>query len=128
VSELFTQGSVGGAAGNCCLYPARELLTPVLQWLCAGKNWTAANTGMPNCCVHARTLAIDPVTPTILYAGAHSNMYNSSNSGGDWSTCNTGIPSAEITSLVIVPDNAHNPLCWDNESQLILPRHALLAA
>jgi hypothetical protein len=22
VSELFTQGSVGGAAGNCCSYPA----------------------------------------------------------------------------------------------------------
>ena len=25
VSELFTQGSVGGAAGNCCLYPASRI-------------------------------------------------------------------------------------------------------
>jgi hypothetical protein len=25
VSELFTQGSVGGAAGNCCLYPATRI-------------------------------------------------------------------------------------------------------
>jgi hypothetical protein len=24
MSELFTSGSVGGAAGNCCLYPASE--------------------------------------------------------------------------------------------------------
>jgi hypothetical protein len=30
VSELFTQGSVGGAAGNCCLYPASR---PVEQGL-----------------------------------------------------------------------------------------------
>ena len=27
VSELFTQGSVGGAAGNCCLYPATRIAT-----------------------------------------------------------------------------------------------------
>ncbi len=25
MSELFTQGSVGGAAGNCCLYPATRI-------------------------------------------------------------------------------------------------------
>jgi hypothetical protein len=25
MSELFTSGSVGGAAGNCCLYPATGL-------------------------------------------------------------------------------------------------------
>ncbi len=27
MSELFTSGSVGGAAGNCCLYPARRITT-----------------------------------------------------------------------------------------------------
>ena len=26
MSELFTSGSVGGAAGNCCSYPAAHLL------------------------------------------------------------------------------------------------------
>ena len=26
MSELFTQGSVGGAAGNCCFYPAVRFL------------------------------------------------------------------------------------------------------
>ncbi len=25
MSELFTQGSVGGAAGNCCSYPAKRI-------------------------------------------------------------------------------------------------------
>ncbi len=25
MSELFTSGSVGGAAGNCCLYPATRI-------------------------------------------------------------------------------------------------------
>jgi hypothetical protein len=29
MSELFTSGSVGGAAGNCCLYPASGLPKPV---------------------------------------------------------------------------------------------------
>jgi hypothetical protein len=27
MSELFTSGSVGGAAGNCCLYPATRIAT-----------------------------------------------------------------------------------------------------
>jgi len=29
MSELFTSGSVGGAAGNCCSYPASGLPKPV---------------------------------------------------------------------------------------------------
>jgi len=28
MSELFTSGTVGGAAGNCRLYPARAKLSP----------------------------------------------------------------------------------------------------
>ena len=36
VSELFTQGSVGGAAGNCCLYPASRIATaPFFEVGCA---------------------------------------------------------------------------------------------
>jgi hypothetical protein len=37
VSELFTQGSVGGAAGNCCLYPATRIAMQRLietGWAC----------------------------------------------------------------------------------------------
>ncbi|MCP4370817.1 MAG: hypothetical protein GY797_22290 [Deltaproteobacteria bacterium] len=36
MSELFTQGTVGGAAGNCCLYPARRITTlPLIEIGCA---------------------------------------------------------------------------------------------
>jgi hypothetical protein len=27
MSELFTSGTVGGAAGNCCLYPTTRIAT-----------------------------------------------------------------------------------------------------
>ena len=41
MSELFTSGSVGGAAGNCCLYPATRIAnarfyigyTPAKKWV-----------------------------------------------------------------------------------------------
>ncbi len=39
MSELFTSGSVGGAAGNCCLYPATrigKLVFIVIGWACEG--------------------------------------------------------------------------------------------
>jgi photosystem II stability/assembly factor-like uncharacterized protein len=36
-------------------------------------------------------LAIDPITPTTLYAGVFCSMYKSTNGGGSWSAINVGL-------------------------------------
>lgn len=39
------------------------------------------------------TLAIDPLTPTVLYVGiAGGGVYKSTNGGENWSAANTGLP------------------------------------
>ena len=42
------------------------------------------------------TLAIDPATPTILYAGTINGVFKSTNGGGTWSIANTGLTGASI--------------------------------
>jgi photosystem II stability/assembly factor-like uncharacterized protein len=49
-------------------------------------------------------LAIDPLTPTTLYAGTrHSGVFKSTNGGGDWSAVNTGLTSISVSALAIDP-------------------------
>ena len=56
-----------------------------------GGNWSAVNTGLTDTYVHA--LAIDPVTPTTLYAGTEGGgVFKSTDGGGNWSAVNTGPP------------------------------------
>ena len=52
----------------------------------AGGTWTAVNTGLTNATVLA--LAINPSTPTILYAGTFGGVFKSTNAGGSWSIAN----------------------------------------
>ena len=55
----------------------------------AGTNvWTS--NGPEGGTIHA--LAIDPVTPTTLYAGTDGGgVFKSTNGGGNWSAVNTGL-------------------------------------
>ena len=55
-----------------------------------GANWNAVNTGLTN--TYVRALAIDPVTPSTLYAGTYGGgVFKSTNGGADWSAVNTGL-------------------------------------
>ena len=57
-----------------------------------GGNWSAVNTGLTTTVV--RALAIDPATPTTLYAGTYGGgVFKSTNGGGSWSAFNTGLTS-----------------------------------
>jgi hypothetical protein len=51
--------------------------------------------------VHA--LAIDPQTPTTLYAGTEGGVYRSTNSGASWSAVNTGLTNLYVWALAINP-------------------------
>jgi photosystem II stability/assembly factor-like uncharacterized protein len=49
-------------------------------------------------------LAIDPATPTTLYAGtAGGGVFKSTNGGANWNTANTGLGNFCVTALVIDP-------------------------
>ncbi len=49
-------------------------------------------------------LAIDPTTPTILYAGTDGNgVFKSTNGGENWNAVNTGLTNADVRALAIDP-------------------------
>ena len=49
-------------------------------------------------------LAIDPVTPTTLYAGTYGNgVFKSTNGGGNWSLVDTGLTNTDVIALAIDP-------------------------
>src|SRR2546422_10969582 len=66
---------------------------------------TPVNTGLSAASVLA--LAIDPATPTTLYAGTEAGGFKSTNGGGSWTAVNSGLPDprfgATMVALVINP-------------------------
>jgi photosystem II stability/assembly factor-like uncharacterized protein len=81
---LAALGALGGA------YPAE-----------AGVNvWTTNGPGGGT----IRALAIDPHTPTTLYAGvrgAPGGVFKSTDGGASWSAVNTGLPDPSATDLAV---------------------------
>jgi photosystem II stability/assembly factor-like uncharacterized protein len=49
------------------------------------------------------SLAIDPLSPSTLYAGTASGVFKSTNSGASWSAINIGLTSTSIKALAINP-------------------------
>ena len=72
----------------------------------AGESWTNLDTGIPTLTV----LAIDPVDPTILYAGiaklygTEGGVFKSIDAGETWTAANVGIRNHSVRGLVIDPD------------------------
>jgi hypothetical protein len=86
------------------LQPALGSYSPAFKSTNGGGNWSASGTGLPNS-VTITTLAIDPLTPSTLYAGTDaSGVFKSTNGGSSWSAVNTGLPTnLGITALAIDP-------------------------
>ena len=50
------------------------------------------------------SIAIDPVLPTILYAGTQGGgVFRSTNGGSSWSPVNAGLTNTTVNALVIEP-------------------------
>src|SRR5262249_7379001 len=65
-----------------------------------GASWTAVNNGLPfNIPVGA--LAIDPSTPTTLYALTAHGMFKSTDGGGNWVAANNGLTSLSVSALAM---------------------------
>jgi photosystem II stability/assembly factor-like uncharacterized protein len=81
-----------------------------------GSNWTAAGTGLPATAV--QTLAINPSSPSTLYAGTNLGVYRTTNGGANWSAINTGLlqPRSDgnttanpiINAIAVDPTNPSN--------------------
>ena len=50
-----------------------------------------------------RALAIDPLTPTTVYAGAGSRLFKSTNGAASWSPADAGLSGAEVRALAVDP-------------------------
>ena len=69
-----------------------------------GSNWAASNAGLTN--INITAIAIDPLTPSILYAGtSYSGMFKSTDGGASWVNSTNGPqdPNNWVMSLAIDP-------------------------
>ena len=64
-----------------------------------GGDWSGINIGLTN--THVNALAIDPVTPSTLYAGTGGGVFRSTNGGAAWSPINSGLTNTDIRALAI---------------------------
>ncbi len=48
-------------------------------------------------------LAVDPVTPTTVYAGARYGLFKTADAGTNWSVTTNGLPALPITTLAVDP-------------------------
>lgn len=79
-----------------------------------GRSWTSINIGLPVQLSYIGALAIDPVSTSVLYAGATAvggGVYKSSDGGQTWSAINSGlgVPDNNAMSVLVVdPTNSSN--------------------
>ena len=60
------------------------------------------NTGLTNLSV--RSLALDPTTPSTLYAGTYGGgVFKTTDGGGNWTAVNTGLTTLSIFALALDP-------------------------
>lgn len=86
---------------------------PVFQSGNGGANWSVSNQGMvpalpPSSAVGANPLsvesfAVDPFTPTTLYAGTLTGVFKSIDQGASWSSQLTGMSTYRVYSLAADP-------------------------
>ena len=88
-----------------------DLMLGVFRSTDGGENWRRVNTGLPRN-PWVDTLAIDPVTPTTLYAGiTREGVFKSIDSGENWHEVNSGLPHpGEESELFLIDFLAIDPL------------------
>jgi photosystem II stability/assembly factor-like uncharacterized protein len=77
----------------------------IFKSLDKGSTWSAANGGLSSLAIYA--LAVDPRTPSIIYAGLSGGdlVAKSLDGGESWRPANTGLTGSECFALAIDPAN-----------------------
>ena len=66
-----------------------------------GESWSAASSGLTATDVYG--LALDPQTPSTVYAGTNSGVFKSTNGGASWSTASSGLAASYVLALAVDP-------------------------
>jgi photosystem II stability/assembly factor-like uncharacterized protein len=75
-----------------------------------GASWTAANAGLAG--IDVFSVAIDPLNPATLYAGAlGSGVFKSTDGGQNWFSASSGLDDTIILSLAIDPASPQTIYC-----------------
>jgi len=70
----------------------------------SGLNWQPSTTGMTT--LDTRSLAIDPIDSSIVYAGTQGGgVFKSTDAGATWSAANAGVGNLRISVLTMDPTN-----------------------
>lgn len=85
--------------------PTAHLPTTLYKSTNRGLSWLPFGSGLPDPSVTA--FAIDPSTPSTLYAGTSSGLYRSVDAGAQWTAISTGIAGTSINQIVIDPANRY---------------------
>jgi len=99
-------GLVAGSVNGCGT--VNGTCQDVFKSTDGGGSWGPASAGLP-AVINVLALAIDPVTPTTLYAAAKLvgsswlGVFKSTDGGGSWSTINTGFADLDIQSVAVDP-------------------------
>jgi photosystem II stability/assembly factor-like uncharacterized protein len=91
-------GGVFSACGVCCMRAA------VFRNSGGGTSWTDASAGLPG--IIARSVAVEPRDPQILYAGmpqGTEGVWKSADSGSSWQR--SGLAGHSISALAVSPAN-----------------------
>jgi photosystem II stability/assembly factor-like uncharacterized protein len=73
----------------------------VIKSVDGGQNWSKIDNGIAD--LYIDDLAIDPETPTTLYAGTNHGVYKSRDEGGSWIGVNTDFLNSSVYDLAIDP-------------------------
>ena len=89
-------------AGLYAISLPQPFYAPVFKSMNGGGTWSAVNTGLTATWVNA--LAIDPETPSTLYAGIYGGgVFKSTDGGAAWSALNAGLTTADVFAVAIDP-------------------------
>ncbi|HWT03932.1 MAG TPA: Calx-beta domain-containing protein, partial [Pyrinomonadaceae bacterium] len=75
--------------------------SPFLKSTNGGASWGNDNYGLKGELINA--IALDPKTPSTVFAGTNNRLFKSTDGGNNWRELNTGVPNAEVMEIVVDP-------------------------
>jgi photosystem II stability/assembly factor-like uncharacterized protein len=82
-----------------------------------GDNWSALAAGPPG---EVMDLAVDSVSPTVMYAGTrHYGVFKSTNGGNTWARSNQGLAGVVPDSMALPPDNPYEIYAYAHSMGLL---------
>jgi cysteine-rich repeat protein len=110
------------AGGAAC--DGRRCIGLMLKSTNAAVSWQTVNTGLPNttdaaceyCIGTILALVMDPTTPTTLYAGTVTGIYETMNGGGSWQLVNTNLSGETYATVLAIDPSAPTTLYAGTET------------